>query len=490
MKNIKKIFSITAVFLSLILLTISGCKDSIIDAPVQPPLNTGSANFTRMVSIGNSLTAGLQSNALSARDQVWSFGSMIAKQVQTASYEQPLIQDPGIGGRLKLVNLAPTIVAESQVPPVASSNLNINLAKPYNNLGIPGAIVYDMTDETDFTAKSTARKNPYFSLVLRNQAFGKSVVAQVKTLKPTFITVWIGANDVLGYATSGGTKGTDATGKKPTDVPVFNLFYKKMLDSLAVTGAKVVVANIPNVTAIPFFTTVGPVVGAVLKAAGGLKLYYQKSGITSSSLENTTLSSPTGPFITLVGQTFAPSIGKPTGFWYKANNYPGIPAGIDTTKPFGVHPQNPWPDALILDNDEITIAKNAVTSFNGIIASEAGAKGYGLVDISSFFDNLVATGGLSVTGVGIFTPSFITGGTFSYDGVHPTSRGYAIIANEWIKVINSKFSANIPLVDISSIPGQPIGMGKLAAGQDKVTSIYEPHTFDNMIRYIVGSLPW
>ena len=48
------------------------------------------------------------------------------------------------------------------------------------------------------------------------------------------------------------------------------------------------------------------------------------------------------------------------------------------------------------------------------------------------------------------------------DGVHPTAQGQAIIANEFLKVINSKFGANYSLIDVSTIPGS-IGLAKTAS---------------------------
>jgi hypothetical protein len=48
-----------------------------------------------------------------------------------------------------------------------------------------------------------------------------------------------------------------------------------------------------------------------------------------------------------------------------------------------------------------------------------------------------------------YSPAFITGNLFSLDGVHPTPRGYAIIANEMIKAINGKYQARIPTVDVT-----------------------------------------
>lgn len=42
---------------------------------------------------------------------------------------------------------------------------------------------------------------------------------------------------------------------------------------------------------------------------------------------------------------------------------------------------------------------------------------------------------------------------FSLDGVHPNARGYAVIANEIIKVINRHYHANLPLHNPSYFPG-------------------------------------
>ncbi len=41
-----------------------------------------------------------------------------------------------------------------------------------------------------------------------------------------------------------------------------------------------------------------------------------------------------------------------------------------------------------------------------------------------------------------FTNDYVEGGIFSLDGVHPPARGRQLIANQFIKVINSKFGGN------------------------------------------------
>jgi len=438
--------------LLLLSLAVVGCKEEeATTTGPPPPINTGSANFARYVTIGNSLTAGFQSNALSQRDQVWGFANQIAKHLGT-SFEQPLIKDPGIGTRKRLVSLTgPVIVDETGVNPLdPSNNLNLGLQRPYNNLGIPGAIMFDMADTTDFAAKSLARQNPFFALILRNPAFGKSIVAQAKALNPTFITVWIGNNDVLGYASSGGTSGTNAgppfgpdpPRTRPTEAVLFDVLYRAMLTELKTTNAGIVVGNIPDVTSIPFFTTV-PSQGLVLTRQGQvdtLNAAYAPLGITFSL-------GPNG----FIARTGSGSIKKLTPSEFVLLTIPQ-----DSLRLAGWGSRVPIASRYVLDQGEITIVQNAISAFNASIDSLCANRGIGVVNFNSFLAT-IRQNGLYISGLGTFSPSFITGGLFSYDGVHPSSRGYGIVANEIIKVINTRFSASIPLIGVSSAPGIPIG---------------------------------
>ncbi len=64
----------------------------------------------------------------------------------------------------------------------------------------------------------------------------------------------------------------------------------------------------------------------------------------------------------------------------------------------------------------------------------------------------LTTEGLRINGVN-YSSTFVTGGVFSLDGVHPNQRGYAIIANTFIDAINQKYGANIAKVDPNSYKG-------------------------------------
>ena len=61
----------------------------------------------------------------------------------------------------------------------------------------------------------------------------------------------------------------------------------------------------------------------------------------------------------------------------------------------------------------------------------------------------IANGGVSANGFTV-TGAFVTGGGFSTDGVHPSPRGYALIANKFIEAINSTYGSNLKGVDLGN----------------------------------------
>ncbi|MCF8435336.1 MAG: hypothetical protein K9G57_00700 [Ignavibacteriales bacterium] len=453
-----KFIKLNSLLLAVTLLFFVACEDRTeLTEPGAPA--SGNADFARFVSIGNSLTAGYQNGSVYQSGQDYSFGTLIAKQIKT-TYAQALISDPGIPNRLQIKDL--TVVNGEVVGVSLGANpdlgtpLNSDYNQPFNNLGIPGAILYDIADTSDFAAKSVARNNPFFSIVLRSKELGKSILQQALIQSPTLMTLWIGNNDVLGYATSGGTSGTDATGTLPTDKNVFAFLYNQLVTALDATGRNIVVGNIPDVKSIPFFRTVGPQLGVGIQAAQTanpaiLGLFYQKTGetVASSFATPATLISG-GVLITLTGSTYAGLVGVPSGKYYRDYGLTPGP-GIDTTQVFGLHPQNPWPNRFILDANEMAVVDDHTTYFNNTIASLVASKSnFALADMNSFF-NQVASNGYTSDGIS-FTTEFLSGGLFSLDGVHPTSQGSAVLANKFIEVINSKFGASIPYVNVASVP--------------------------------------
>jgi len=423
----KNKFMIVPIFLLLFFI---GCEDkSDLTEPSTP--NTGTADFTKFVSIGNSLTAGYQSSALFESGQKYSFGKLIANQV-IVDYEQPTISDPGIGGRIEVSSLNP--FTTSTQPEDAGSPTNLAYSGTYNNLGIPGIVLADVLS-TSANPSPFVGNNPFLDLILRGNG---TVISQALALQPTFLTLWIGNNDILGYATSGGL-----LPYTPTEGPVtFGDLYIQLLGAISLAGVQnVVIANIPDVSVIPFFTTIG----GQLLLQGITSIVGTKSDNTIAEMDLT-------------------------------KNFLTLRASAELAEGKGT-PTNPLSNGVILDEDEILIAKSVIANYNSSILASANQFGFKVVDINAFFNDVAVNG---FVGDGIqFSSIFVQGGLFSLDGVHPTSQGYAIIANKFIEVINAEYSADIPLINIATIPGS-LSLGKKVKYTKNGLPIFEKGTFKSI----------
>jgi len=449
----KKII-ISLSLLSIIALAAIGCEDYN-DLTAPAAVNLGSANFARFVSIGNSLTMGEQSSSVFETAQMYSFGNLIAKQVG-ATYAQATFSDPGTGGRLEVEKLEPFTLYTNLGQ---GSPTNLTYPAPYNNLGIKGAFLYDVLNARSATTCYTAQPpfntpNPLFNAVLRG--FGTQLELAIAQ-QPTLITLWIGNNDILAFATRGGLF-------PPTDPAVFQTQYTQVLTALNSTGAKIVIGGIPNALVFPYFTTVGPGVGLKLQTIPGVQgLVYQTTGAPGVALAVPADLINKTVLVTLSGSSAANYLGDTNGNYYTVNGIP-VPPGVNIAFPFGLTPENPFPNNLVLDPNEISAYQALRAGYNNIISGLATAYSYSVINWDELFNSLVSTNGLVVNGI-TYSATYISGNFFSLDGIHPTSQGYGIIANEFIKAINNKYSAQIPLVNVSTIPGslvfkEEVSMGK------------------------------
>ncbi len=367
-------------------------------------VDTGSANFTRYVALGDSLTAGFNSGGLVRDVQINSYPALIWRQATAgaAGFEQPLVGQPGAPPLLVLTSLSgPTIVrkAAENGPP-----LNLNLPRPYNNLAVPGANARDVV---------VTVSGGLHDLVLRGQG---TQLQQAAFLQPTFATLWIGNNDVLGAALSGRVI-DDVT---LTTVAKFEVDFRAVVNTLVGRGAKLAIANIPDVTALPFVTAIARVV---------VNPQTQQPVLVGG--QPVPIIGPAGPlgagdFVLLSAVDFL-------------RNGVGIPAQLGGRG-------TPLPDEVVLSAAEVAAIRARTASFNSIIQSAANQAGAALVDVHSEFEEVVAHG-VSIGGV-TYTAAFLTGGLFSFDGVHPTAFGYAFIANLFLEAINRTYGGEIPPVSL------------------------------------------
>ena len=112
----------------------------------------------------------------------------------------------------------------------------------------------------------------------------------------------------------------------------------------------------------------------------------------------------------------------------------------------------PLVDGFVLTEKETARVITATAAYNASLKAIATSKGLAFVDANAKMIELSKASGIQFDGVK-YTATFVTGGTFSLDGVHLTGRGYALIANEFIKSINAKYHSTLPLVNVNSYSG-------------------------------------
>lgn len=236
-----------------------------------PAPSSGTADFSNYIAVGNSLTAGYADGGLYADGQQQSYPSIVAQQLNLVSpvnFVQPDIPGEGSGHLyLKSLDLStdPPGVDLSQVNP--DDGWLDQIEGPFNNLGVPGIRVKDVPVKG---YGATPDFNPYLYRMLKNKSNLTSYMDLLQESNPTFFTCWLGNNDVLGYAASGGAAGIDGqpgTGLDGlTPINEFSDIYSNIMTALQANSAKGIVITIPNVTSSPYFTQI-PWNGAVLEAS-------------------------------------------------------------------------------------------------------------------------------------------------------------------------------------------------------------------------------
>jgi hypothetical protein len=237
---------------------------------------------------------------------------------------------------------------------------------------------------------------------------------------------------------------------------------------------KGVLVNIPDVSTLPYFTTV-PYNAVPLDQAtaddlntayapynGGLLLMQQNMVITADEVAKRTISFAAGQnAVVIMDEDLTDVTGVIPGttdglinmrqataedllVLTTSSKIGSLANPADPTSAWGVGV--PLVDSDVLIPSEIEEINTARLAFNATIEALATANDNLLyIDVADFMTELNDTG--IDYGTGSITSTYGSGGAFSLDGVHPTARGYAVIANIMIEAINTNFNANIPMVD-------------------------------------------
>ena len=429
--------------LAVAILGFAACKPSI-DTIVP---TKGTADFTRYIAIGNSLTSGYADGGLYLEGQKNSYPEMIAQQLKSVgggNFNTPFFNEAQSNGSgyLKLSGFNPNgtpiltpetanlaVRGQQAIPGFGNVVLYTKYAGELENYGVPGIKLMHVN------YAPYGNLNGFFERLLPgNAGANNTTYLDFVTAKPfTFFSMWLGNNDILGYASSGGA------GDVPTPKGDFSALYSATVTKLTATGAKGVVATIPNVTKTPYFTTV-----------------------TLASLLSAVQATPAGAAVTALyiktgkGATRAATAADLFILTLSSANVIGVPNA--DRLPYGLHPLNPIENKWVLDQEEVALVNDYVNAYNNTIKSVAAAKGLALVDTYEMLGEYSATDasghliGKMVNGAEV-SSAFITGNLFSLDGIHLTPLGYAITANAFIKAINGQYGSSIPTVDVTKYRG-------------------------------------
>lgn len=475
------------IWLLVLFLMLAACSEDNETTPQQEPipaLDVKGLDFSNYVAIGGSFTAGYTDGALFKNAQDNSFPNSLSKLFKNANggeFKQPLMNDntgvlvlptpPNTDYRFvfngeKPQRLNEFIESKGGQVPVPTTLASVNLKSAFNNMGVPGAKSFH------FVFEGYGALNPYFGRMASSPS--ASVLKDAIAQKPTFFTLSeVGGNDVLGYALAGGD-GVDQTGNTDvktyglndiTDPGKFTQVFGSMVTALTANNAKGIVTNVPYITSLPHFTTVpyNPIpmdtatasqVNAAYKEYNNALLQLEANTIISKKeREQRTITFKEGNNPVVILDEYLTNL---TSYNPKLISMrqataedllvlsssaiigkPAIPNNPKTINGVAV----PLADKWVLTPQEQLAIKTATDAYNvGIANVIAKNDAIALVDLNTILQQAATTG--IVFDNYTLTADFVTGGVFGLDGVHPTARGYALMANKFLEAIDAKFGSN------------------------------------------------
>lgn len=437
------------------------------------PTPAANIDVSRYVAVGDTYTAGVSAGGLTRASQRYSFPNLLAQQLnranETATFNQPLLEEGPGTGYLTLLDLPASGIPRMRRVPGQAVQRAINpntcggpdtvrqfirsatAAALPQNLGLPGLQLSQIESAglgniTNATATGTF--NSYFERLLPandNRTYLQAVTTA--SASATFFTYFLGLDSMMPFLRSGGECGLALSNTAVNQfVGVLNLNARKALDVLTANGRPGIIAGLPALTNLP-----------LLRQGRGLALQSRLQA-TFGDTAQLYIQDPLlfGPpqVISNDDYVLAPvlaRLGQPTAV---------VVNGTTMMLPYGRNIRNPVRDADVLDKRELSFVTTALNNHNRELERLAkdvyklptigtGAT-QNTLDTNNAFPNFVGES-ISVSGV-TYSSELVRGNFFSLDYYTLTPRGNALLANSFIAAINRGYRANIPFIDVNSLP--------------------------------------
>ena len=362
--------------------------------------------FERYVAMGTSNSMGVQSAGVFASGQQAAWPAVLATRAR-AQFVLPLIQDPGcpphllspLASNLALVAAFAAFGAGDDLVTAAMETcapLQSGITLPANNVAISGAKAHTALYSTlEYEQSINAKRGELYSRVLPP---GKTQVTAMLAQNPTFVSVELAANEVL----------PASTGRLSAMTPYENWVtdFDKIIDSVGTTGARgllvglpVNAANFPSVRRAREFFNEWPYL-LTLGISVSVNCYYSSNYLFIP-----------GYLLTLLSKT-------PT-----TATCSDVPGEID----------------YVITPADLTQINERMAQMNAHIQAKAAASGYAYFTLGSLYD--LPKGSLNLYDVLFSSSPF--GANFSLDGVHPSAKGQAILADAAVSAVNSRYKLGI-----------------------------------------------
>ena len=412
----------------------------------------GNMDPTRFVSLGGSTTAGFADGALYAEGQENSIGNILATQFQLVgggSFLQPLMPSSSVGigftGKSKSILGYKTdctgATSLSPIPFNAAGGDLVGLgtsvySSPFNNMGVPGMSTNEMFyPGYGDPGNGPGNYNPFFAR-MASDPVNSTILSDAMAANPTFFSLYAGEQDILNYALNGGgsavlnpVNGAAGLG--------FDGSITTAVTTLTANGAKGVIGNVPDVTLYPFFNTI---------PYNGLKLDAATAQLLTNALGQQGMSFTAGNNAFVIQDNSLPLGARQI----KPGEYILLSIPLDSVKCNKMGSLIPIPERYVLTLEEVANIKAATNSYNAVISQVAATYGLALADVNTFLKSVKT--GVIFNGIGL-NANFVSGGTFSLDGIHLNPIGNAMVSNVFIKAINQTFGSTIPQVDATKYRG-------------------------------------